>query len=73
MRNRHEPLSFDLKEWACVSVQSPLGAIRIARRLPVAARRAAKRVRPDAGTIRRFAPSSPAGLIMRRVRLRRSL
>ena len=71
MQNRHEPTSVDGKEWACVSVQSPLGAVRIARRLPASARRAGTR-RADAGIIRQFAPSSPPGLTMRRLRLRRS-
>ena len=74
MRNRHEGGSFGGKEWACVSAQSPLGPVTLARRLPAVPHRA-PRASEDVlnWVIRRFEPSSQPGLIMMRVRVRRSL
>jgi len=74
MRNRRESMSIGGKEWACLSAQSPLGPVMLARRLPAVTRRA-PRASEDAtkGVIRRFEPSSQPGSIMMRVRVRRSL
>lgn len=71
MLNRHEARQFNEQEWACMSVQAPLGTVLLARRLPPppAPARAG-------GTIvisRRSAPSNPPGSATKRLRLRRSL
>jgi hypothetical protein len=39
MRSRRDVVLFDSREWVCVNVQSPLGAVKLARRLPLTARR----------------------------------
>lgn len=74
MRKRHEGLSFGGKEWACVSAQSPLGLVTMARRLPTAGRRApTKSENVSDEIIRRFEPSSQPGSVVLRLRVRRSL
>jgi hypothetical protein len=72
MQSRHERLSFDSKEWVCVSVLSPLGAVMIARRLPAIARRGARVANGASnGATRRFDLSNHQGSAMKRVRSRR--
>ncbi len=72
MQSRHEALSFGNKDWVCVSVQSPLGAVMLARRIPLIPRRVV-RVRSGVlnGASRQFGLSSQPGLAMKRARSRR--
>jgi hypothetical protein len=72
MRSRREAVSFDSKEWVWVSVQSPLGAVMLARRLPAVAHpNPAGRELVD-GLSRRFDLSNHPDLATKRVRSRRS-
>jgi hypothetical protein len=68
MKTRQEMAGFKPQDWSCVKVQSPHGVVTLARRLPA--------VRPSSAMsnwiTRRFASSNPQGLIVRRLRLRRS-
>ena len=72
MKNRHEAASFDPSQWVCVSVQSPLGAVTLARRMPLITRRSAaiKRELLD-GVTRRFDLSTQPDPAARRARSRR--
>ena len=72
MLNRHEA-RFNEREWACMSVQAPLGTVLLARKLPVhnAALRASGA--KAAETIRRFAPSNPPDSGAKKPRSRRGL
>ena len=70
MQTRHEATAFNEREWACVSLQVPLGTVVLARRLP------ARPARPS-GTVydwisRRFAPRILTDPATKRVRSRRS-
>lgn len=73
MQSRHES-PFNEREWACVSVQAPLGVVVLARKLPAAQRHPSR----PSGIIsnwinRRFAPSSPRDSATKRFRSRRGL
>ena len=69
MFNRHEDPRFDEREWACVTLQAPLGTVVLARRLPLAARAGG----PAIPANRRSASSNPPGSTTKRLRIRRSL
>ena len=76
MQKRFEALLHHGKDWMLVSVQSPLGPVKLSRKLPSLKARNQRRDRLD-GTgadeiIRRSEPSNPPGPATRRVRLRRS-
>ena len=71
MQPRNEVTSFNEREWACVSVQGPLGTVVLARKLPT------RPARPS-GTVsdwisRRFAPRILSDPATKRVRSRRSV
>jgi hypothetical protein len=72
MLNRHEA-RFNEREWACMSVQAPLGTVILARKLPVIA----PPMRASGATIvwsnRRFAPSNPPDSTVKKPRSRRGL
>jgi hypothetical protein len=73
MRNRHES-PFNEREWACVRVQAPLGAIILARKLPTEPPYEAR----ASGTVfnwisRRFALNNPRDSAAKRFRPRRGL
>ena len=71
MRSRNES-PFDEQEWACVSVQAPLGAVILARKLPAGPFHLARASGAASNWIsRRFAPSNPRDLAMKRLRSRR--
>lgn len=71
MRSRNES-PFDEREWACVSVQAPLGAVTLARKLPVEPFHLARASGTMSNWIsRRFASSNPRDLAVKRPRSRR--
>ncbi len=73
MRRRNES-PFNEREWACVSVQAPLGAVILARKLPTEPTHAARASGMMSDWImRRFAPSNPRDLTTKRLRWRRAL
>jgi hypothetical protein len=71
MRSGREVLSFNNKEWLCVSVQSPLGAVTLARRLPPLGTPEAEKRHLAPRVTRQFDLSNHPGLTTRRVRSRR--
>ena len=75
MQSRHEAPSHDGKDWTRVSVQSPLGPVRLARRLPSVPPRENldKRASGEVSNwiIRRFELSTPPAPAARRPRPRR--
>lgn len=62
MRSRHES-PFNEQDWSFVNVQSPLGQVRLARKLPTLA--------PGRTAIRRSVPSNPPGSTTKPARYRR--
>lgn len=71
MRSKNES-PFDAQEWACVSVQAPLGAVTLARKLPARPFHPARASGAVSNWIsRRFAPSNPRDLTVKRLRSRR--
>ena len=69
MQSRNEVVPFDNHEWVCVSVQSPLGAVILARRLPAAT------LEPEESSKavnRQFGPSNHRDSAAKRPRSRRS-
>ena len=72
MKNRFEAPYHDGKGWMLVSVQSPLGLVKLSRKLPLLQGRDQRRLRPNGAVsdsiIRRFGPSNPPGPATRRVR-----
>ena len=73
MLKRHEPKLFDEREWACMSVQAPLGTVILARKLPVLPARPTR----SSGAVtdwinRRFGTNNPPGSATKRLRIRRS-
>ena len=73
MRPRHEALPLNERDWNCVSVQSPLGVVMLARRRPARLSWPARTGREFADWItRQFAPSNPPDSAGKRVRSRRS-
>ena len=79
MPNKNEQqdgMSEDGQGWMRVSVQSPLGTVRLARRLPALPRRENQDNRASGEVsnwiIRRFELSNQQGTAARRLRLRRS-
>ena len=72
MQSRPEPLFLNEREWTWVSVQSPLGAVTLARKLPTVSSRAAQTRRALVISIsRRFALSSRQDSATKRPRSRR--
>ena len=78
MQNKHEQDGTPTKDsqgWMRVNVQSPLGTVRIARRLPELPRRENQDNRASGEVsnwiIRRFELSNQPGTAARRLRLRR--
>ena len=75
MQNRFEGPYQDGLDWMCVKVQSPLGPVRLARKLPASKGRNQSRPRlgPAASDliIRRFEPSNPPASATSRLRSRR--
>jgi hypothetical protein len=71
MRNRHEVSSFNEHDWTCVKLDSPLGAVMLARKVPVVWRSTRWIGVVSNSIIRRFASNSPPGLTTRRFRWRR--
>ena len=67
MRSRSEAPLFNERDWACVSVQAPLGTVILARRLPAMAPSGA-----SDWASRLFEPSNPPGPTTKRARSRRS-
>jgi hypothetical protein len=67
MQSRHESSSFNERDWNYVSVQSPLGQVRLARRLP-----SAGQFRRSGKIIRRSVLSNLLDLAVKPVRSRRS-
>ena len=72
MQSRRERPAFNERNWNCVSVQSPLGAVLLARKLPSAAARPSR----PSGTLsnwinRRFALSNQRDSATKRIRWRR--
>ena len=67
MLNRYEA-RFNEREWACMSVQAPLGTVILARKLPVGVPVA----RAVSAAIRRFAPSNPPDSGAKKARSRRA-
>ena len=72
MLNRHEA-RFNEREWACLSVQAPLGTVILARKLPVVAPPWHAGGAKAAPAIRRFAPSSLPDSTAKKPRSRRGL
>ena len=73
MRSRSEAPLFNDRDWACVSVQAPLGTVILARKLPAIAPRCMRRSGAVSDWISRlFEPSNPPGSTAKRVRSRRS-
>jgi hypothetical protein len=70
MRTKHESSSLNAREWTLVTVQSPLGAVMLARRLPVISKRDT-RANGEVPINRRFASSNPLDPVTKRVRSRR--
>ena len=73
MKNRFEAPYQDGLDWMCVSVQSPLGVVKLARKLPTL--KARNQRRPGGGvadgSIRQFEPSIRPVPATPRVRSRR--
>ena len=67
MLNRHEA-RFNEREWACMSVQAPLGTVILARKLPAGVPVS----RAVSAAIRRFAPSNPPDSAAKRTSIRTS-
>ncbi len=72
MLNRHEA-RFNEREWACMSVQAPLGMVILARKLPVIAPPLRAGGAKAAPAIRRSAPSNPPDSGAKKARSRRGL
>ena len=72
MLNRHEA-RFNEREWACMSVQAPLGTVLLARKLPVNNTALRAGGAKAAEVIRRFAPSNPPDSAAKKPRSRRGL
>jgi len=71
MQSRNES-PFNEQEWACVSVQAPLGAVILARKLPAEPFHLARASGAASNWIsRRFALSNPRDSVMKRLRSRR--
>jgi hypothetical protein len=72
MQSKREKISFNQRDWIFVTVQSPLGAVMLARKVPPATSRAARTSAAE-GLNRRSAPrilSDPSG---KKARSRRSI
>ena len=69
MQSRNEVVSFDSKDWVCVNVQSPLGAVMLARRLPSLSDRSNALARELS---RQFEPNTQRDPATKRPRSRRS-
>ncbi len=72
MHNRHDSRLFNEREWACMSVQAPLGTVILARILPASPPPMKARV-AAVWSSRRFAPSNQPDSAVRKLRLRRGL
>ena len=72
MLNRHEA-RFNEREWACMSVQAPLGTDLLARKLPAIDASLRAGGAKTAEIIRRFAPSNPPDSAAKKPRSRRGL
>ena len=73
MRSRSEAPLFNERDWACVSLQAPLGPVILARKLPVISPRVARSSGAVSDWINRlFEPSNPPGSTTKRARSRRS-
>ena len=70
MRSRRDRPGFNEPNWSCVSVQSPLGEVLLARKLPA---NGARTLRSGSTTTfsRRFVPSNQRDSATKRVRWRR--
>ena len=74
MQSRPEPRLYNERDWSWVSVQSPLGAVTLARKLPTVPSRASQPRRTIVISIsRRFALNSRPDSATKRLRVRRSL
>jgi hypothetical protein len=69
MLNRHDARLFNERDWACMSVQAPLGTVILARKLPVVT--PVGRGAATALAIRRSASSNPPDSTARKPRSRR--
>jgi hypothetical protein len=63
---------FNQREWACLSVQAPLGKVILARKLPDAAPAHHAAGATIEWSSRRFAPSNPPGPAAKKARPRRA-
>ena len=72
MLNRHEA-RFNEREWACMSMQAPLGTVLLARKLPALEATLRAGGAKGAETMRRFAPSNPPDSAVKKPRSRRGL
>lgn len=70
MRSRREAVVLDERNWTCVRVQSPLGVVTLARKLPATV---ARPLRPGGTTwiSRRFVPNTQRSSATKRIRWRR--